>query len=332
MWFPFQRGTHKAEAATKRVLVTGATGFVGRHVVRALVEKGVPVRAVAHTHGHEHVIDAEGVEACYADVTDAESLKATMGGVDGVVHLVAIIREGGRSTFEGVNHQGTNYVAAAAREAGVRCFVHLSAIGARDDPEFSYLQSKWKGEQAVVRSGVPYTILRGSVIFGEGDGFINTLAGVVKAFPLVPVAGNGQARFQPLHVQDLAQCIVQTLEREELRGQTIEVGGPTHLTYNEIVATISRAYGLRYWSIHLPLPVMRGLVGVMEKVLPHPPATLHQLIMLALDNIAEVDTVEQVFGFAPRPLKGNIGYINRISFLDALGISMGFMPRRIRDH
>ena len=243
----------------------------------------------------------EGVELCHADVTDVDSVKAAMDGVDGVVHLVAIIREQGSFTFERVNHQGTANVAAAAREAGVRSFVQLSAIGATDDQKLPYLQSKWRGEQAIVQSGVPYTILRGSILFGEGDEFINTLAGVVKAFPLVPVAGNGRVRFQPIHVQDVAQCIVQALEREDLRGQTIEVGGPSYLTYDQILDTIATTCGRRRWKAHVPVPLMRGLVKVMERTLPHPPATSHQLSMLAFDNIAQVDTVEQVFGFTPRP-------------------------------
>ena len=326
------RDPNKGEAATHRILVTGATGFVGRHVVGALVEQGLSVRAVAHRRGREQVVEGEGVEVCNADITDADSVNEAVKGVDGVVHLVAIIRERGPFTFESVNHQGTDHVAVAAQEAGVGCFVQLSAIGACDDPQFPYLQSKWRGEQAVIRSGVPYTILRGSLLFGEGDEFINTLAGVVRAFPLVPVAGSGQAGFQPIHVQDVAQCIVRALDREVLRGQTIEIGGPVHLTYDQIIATIAMTYGLRRPRVHLPLPVMRGLVWLMERTLPHPPATLHQLSMLAFDNVAQLDTVERVFGFTPRHLEGNIGYIHRISYLDALRTSLGFMPRRIRGH
>ena len=321
-----------AEAVTRRILVTGATGFVGRHVVSTLAERGLSVRAMAHGWGRDQVIARGSVELCHADVTDDDAVKATMDGVDGVVHLVAIIRERGVATFERVNHQGTARLVAAAREAGIECFVQFSAIGAINDPEFPYLQSKWRGEQAVIQSGVPYAILRGSILFGEGDEFVNTLASVFKTFPVVPVAGNGQARFQPLHVQDMAQCIVQVLEREDLRGQCIEIGGPTHLTYDQIIATIGRTYGLRRLRSHVPLPVMRSIVRLMEKTLPHPPATLHQLDMLAFDNIAQLDTVERVFGFTPRPLEGNIDYINQISFPDALRISLGFMPRHIRDH
>ncbi len=320
------------QKAKQRVLVTGATGFVGRHVVRALVEEGVSVRVVAHRRGREGMVAGEGVEVCYADVSDPHSWPAAMDGVDGVIHLVAVIRERGNLTFERVNHQGTAHVAAAAREAGVRCFVHLSGIGAQDDPRFPFLQSKWKGEQAVVQSGIPYTILRGSILYGEGDEFINTLAGVVKVFPLVPVAGKGKNRFQPLHVQDMARCLVQALERDDLRGQVIEVGGPAYLTYDQIIATIARTYGKWRRGVHVPVSVMRSLVWAMEKTLPHPPATTHQLSMLAFDNVAEEDTVERLFGFTPRPLEGNIDYIRRLSFLDALKINMGFMPKHVRDH
>lgn len=301
-------------------------------MVRALVERGAHVRAVAHTQGRERVVAGEGVEVCYADVTEPSSWQAAMEGVDAVVHLVAIIRERGDLTFDSVNHQGTAHVVAAARQAGVRCFVHLSAIGAQDDPLFPYLESKARGEQAVIQSGVPYTILRGSILFGQGDEFINILAGVVRLSALVPVAGNGKARFQPIHVQDIARCLVQALERDDIRGQTIEIGGPAYLTYDQIMAVIARTYGKWRQSVHVPMPVMRRLVWAMEKTMPHPPATTHQLSMLAFDNIAQLDTVERVFGFTPRPLEGNIDYVHGVSFWDAVRIVMGFMPRRIRDH
>ena len=315
-----------------QVLVTGATGFVGRHVVRALVEKGMRVRALAHTPGREHVVAGQDVEVSYASISDSAALKSAMDGVDGVVHLVAVIREKGAHTFDSVNHLGTARVVEAAREAGVRRFVQMSAIGAVDDPGLTYLQSKWRGEQAVVQSGVPYTILRGSILFGEGDEFINMLAGLVRAFPLVPVAGNGGAMFQPLHIEDAARCLAETLLSDELASQTVEIGGPDHLNYDQIINAIAATFGRKRWKVHLPLPLMRMIVAVMEKTLPHPPATLHQLDMLAIDNVAELGVVEKLFGFTPRPLEGNIDYVRGISFMDGLKMALGFMPRRIRDH
>ena len=301
-------------------------------MVQALAARGKRVRALAHRPGRERPLAGEGVDIHVGDVTDAPSLRSAMEGVETVIHLVAVIREWGGATFEGVNHQGTSNVAQAAREAGVQCLVHLSAVGPVDDPRLPYLRSKWRGEQAVVESGVPYTILRASIQFGEGDEFINTLAGAVKAFPIVPVAGDGNALFQPISVAEVAECIAQAVDREELRGQTIEIGGPEHLSYNQILDTIARTYRIRRLKAHLPLAVMRRMVWLMERTLPSPPATGHQLDMLAIDNIAQLDTVERTFGFAPRPLEGNIDYIRSISRWEALRIALGFMPKRIRDH
>ena len=314
------------------ILLTGATGFVGRRVARDLQARGSHVRALAHRPGLEHLFEGEGIEVRYGDVKDSDFLRATMDGVDGVVHLVAVIKEQGDSTFERVNHQGTASVARAAHEAGVKWLVHLSAIGAADRPQFPYLRSKWMAEQAVVDSGLPYTILRASIQFGEGDEFINTLAGLVKGMPVIPVAGDGRARFQPIAVEEVAECIVQAVEREELRGRVIEIGGPEHVSYDQIIDAIVSTYRLRRLRAHVPLAVMRKMVWLMERALPSPPATLQQLDMLAIDNVAQVETVEEVFGFKPRPLGGNIDYIRAISRWDALRIVAGFMPKSIRDH
>ena len=314
------------------ILVTGATGFVGRRVVRGLQARGSHVRALAHRPGREHLFEGDGIEVRYGDVTDSASVQAAMEGVDGVVHLVAVIKEHGDSTFERVNHQGAASVARAAHEAGVKWLVQLSAIGAADTSLFPYLRSKWMAEQAFIDSGVPHTILRASLQFGEGDEFINTLAGLVKGMPVIPVAGDGRARFQPIAVEEVAECIAQAVEREELRGRVIEIGGPEHLSYDQIIDTIARTYRLRRLRAHVPLAVMRKIVWLMERVLPSPPATLHQLDMLAIDNVAQVETVEEVFGFKPRPLGGNIDYIRAISRWDALRIVAGFMPKSVRDH
>ena len=293
---------------------------------------GRRVRALAHRPGREHLLASQGIEVRYGEVTDADSVREAVEGVDGVVHLAAIIRERGGLTLDQVNHLGTRNVAVAAKEAGARCLVYLGAIGVRDEPRFPYFRSKWRAEQAVIASGVPYTILRASIQFGEGDEFINTLAGVIKAFPVVPVAGDGRPRFQPIAVEDVAECIAQTLDREKLRGQMIEVGGPKQLTYDEIIESIAKTYRLRRLKAHVPLAIMRRIVWTMEKTLPYPPATLHQLAMLAIDNITQLDALERVFGFRPRPLEDNIDYIHRITLWDALRISLGFMPKHIRDH
>ncbi len=315
----------------QRIFVTGATGFVGRHVVPRLMESGHAVRILARGPVRQHLLP-EGVEVSRTSLTDQEGLEAALSGMDAVVHLVAIIRERGEATFDRVNHLGTSSLAKAALSAGVSRFVLMGAIGAVDDPRFPYLQSKWRGEQAVIQSGVPYTILRGSIIFGEGDEFINTLGGLVRVFPLVPVIGGGNVRFQAIHVEDVAYSIAKTLEMDETKNRVIEIGGPEHITYDGILDTIAETYGCKRWKLHLPIGLMWPVVKLMEKLLPHPPATSQQLSMLEFDNVAETDAVSKELGFSPRPLAGNIDYIRKVSFLDGVKMVLGRMPSHIRDH
>ncbi len=312
------------------ILVTGAAGFLGRHVVKTLRQAGRPVRAHLHT-GRAEVVTPYGAELCYGDVRDIASLRQAVAGTDAVVHLVSTIREKGGATFQSINHQGTANVVAAAQAAGVRRFVHLSVIGAQDSPRYPYLFSKWQGEQAVVQGGIPYTILRSSFLFGEGDAFFNLLAGVVKALPLVPIAGPGKARFQPIWVEDVARCVGQALSSDRLVDQTVEIGGPEHFTYDELMDLVAATLGARRVKVHVPLPLM-GLLATMMGVLPRAPVTRQQLAMLAIDDVTQLDSVERHFGFQPRSLRGSLDYVRTLTYLDAVKATLGALPRHIRDH
>ncbi len=313
-------------------MVTGSSGFLGRNVVKALRTRGESVRCLVRSPSRARVVTDYGVELAYGDVLDPASLKDAMRGVDAVAHLVAIIRERGRNTFDRVNRQGTETVVQAARDEGVRHIVHVSAIGVQENQAYPYLYSKWLGEQEVIRGGVAYTIIRPSILFGPGDEFINTLAGVVKSFPVAPVAGDGRVRFQPISVEDVGGIVSLVAGNHRFGGKIIEVGGPDHLTYNEILDIIARTLGVRRVKVHLPAPLMRLLTRVMEAVIPNPPATTSQLEMLSLDNVTDLGSVERNFRMRPRPLEGNIGYIRNASRLDSLRIALGFPPRRMRDH
>jgi NADH dehydrogenase len=312
-------------------LVTGATGFVGREVVRILRSRNVEVRCFVRTPGSERVLGKD-LDVHYGDVRDPAALRAAFYDVDVVVHLVAIIRERGSLTLDGINHRGTENVVEAASAAGVSHFIHQSALGARDDPAYAYLYSKWQGEQAVIRSGLPYTILRPSVIFGPGDEFVNLLASLAKAFLLIPIPGKGRNRFQPLAVDEMARCVADTRGREDLIGKIIELGGPEHLALDDLVDTIARALGVHRLKIHIPLGLMCLGVRVMGALTSRAPATPDQLRSMAIPNVAGLAAVEETFGFKPRPLAVNIDYVKRISFWDALKTAFtGSMPAYIKD-
>ena len=317
--------------AVVRVLVTGATGFVGRRVVGELQPRH-QVRVLVHTVGRERIFPDRSVEVCYGSISDRHALTEAFLDVDAVVHLVGAIRRRPGRPFDLVNRRGTASVVAAAKAAEVRHFVQVSAIGAGPDQSYPYLLSKWQGEQEVAKSGLTYTILRSSIMFGDGDEFLNVLAALVRVFPVVPVIGLGRNRFQPIAVEDVARCVALSLERASLRDRTVEIGGPDHLTYNDLVTIVAQALKKRRLRFHIPVWTAYPVVKLVQAMQPRPPVTTDQLRMMSIRNVAEPGVVQQEFGFTPRKLEGNIDYIKLADFWSALGITMGSMPKSIRDH
>ncbi|MBV9100573.1 MAG: complex I NDUFA9 subunit family protein [Candidatus Dormibacteraeota bacterium] len=294
-----------------RVAVTGGTGFVGSHLVRALAEDGHDVVVLAR--GVRRGPKRERVTFIKTDLVAGDGLVDAFTGCDAVVHLVAIPREKGKQTFDLVNRVATERVATAAKQAGVRHLLHQSALGVDPDPSYPYLASKWAGEQAVRGSGVPFTVLRPSVIFGPGDGFFTVLARLVRLTLLtgliVPVAGNGRALFQPLSIDDMVRCALIALQRDPA-GATHELGGPEHLTYDELVLTVARALGARRRIVHVPVRVMLPQVFLMEHTMRNPLVTVGQLRLLDKNNITLLNAVPNAFGFQPQRLADNADYLD----------------------
>ena len=247
------------------VLVTGASGFVGSHLLPELLGAGHRVVALVRTGGAGEKVTrrippayAANLELRTGDVDHPATLPAALAGVDAVVHLAAIPRDwnGGRKLLA-VNLGGTRNVIAAMEACGVRRLVHLGALGVEDREELHYARSKARAERAVMESGLDWTILKPSLLFGPGDGFFNIVAGLVRLSPgIVPVPGDGKSRFQPLHVADLALCLRLCLERPETVGQAFELGGPRIWTYREITAEVCRATGRRRVIIGIPAGVL----------------------------------------------------------------------------
>lgn len=289
------------------VLLTGGTGFVGQHVAAELCRRGKLLRCLVRRTSNLSGLAELPLDFCPGDITDPASLPPALAGADAVIHLAAIIRERGWATFERVNYQGTLNLLEAAKRAGVEHFIYMSNIGASPEPGFPFLYSKWRGEGAVKESGLAYTIFRSSVMFGEGDGFVRVLADLIRRTPVVPIIGDGKTRFQLIWVEDTARCLATALEERAYRGRTVEIGGPEHLSYEDIVDLVISALGKRRLKLHIPVPLMRPVVWGMERVLRNPPVTGHQLSMLDRHNITELDAVEKSFGFKPTPLRQKIG-------------------------
>ncbi len=293
------------------ILVTGGTGFVGSHLVPRLVETGDKVRCLVRDLAKAGTLQAYGVELVAGDVTRLQTLERAMRDVETVIHLVAVIRERRNVTFNGVNVQGTRNVVQAAVGSGVRRFIHMSALGANPNPKYRYTCSKWQGEEAVRSGNLDFTIFRPSVIFGPGSGFTTQLIRSLSMFPfLAPVPGSGKACFQPIWAGDVAAGIIQALKGGKAR-QTCEIGGPEHLTYEQMLDTAIYVLGIKRIKIHFPLLLMRPAVMVMEKVLRNPPVTLVELAQLDVNNTTDLNSVEHFFGFKPLPLSQGLEYIKR---------------------
>jgi len=290
--------------AVRQVFVTGATGFVGHallqrlcaagHVVRCLVRRG----SEGALRGHGAIARIEG------DVVTRQGLEEGVAGCDTVIHLVGIIREHHASgvTFERVHTHGTMNVLEAATAAGIRRYLHMSALGTRPEAAAHYHRTKWAAEEAVRASGLEWTIFRPSIIYGRGDGLVTMLASMVRRLPAVPVIGSGRQRLQPIPVEQVAAGFASALDLPATIKRTYEVGGPEAVTMVELLDLIGRALGRRRVpKIHLPLGAMRPLARLLHP-LPGFPVTPDQLLMLGEDSVCDPRPFFETFELEPIPL------------------------------
>jgi NADH dehydrogenase len=286
------------------LLIIGGTGYVGGYILEALEGKVARsgIRILARSGGDLDKLKSLGYDTVPGSVSDKESLRRAMQGVDKVIHLVAIIRESAREgqTFDKVIGEGTENVVAAAREAGVKRFIFMSALGAtnRSTP---YFRNKIRGEEAVKASGIPYVIFRPSFLIGPGGEF-TALLKTLTTFPIVPVLGPGDYSIQPIYVRDMARYFAQSLDDERYTNQTFEVGGPETFTYDDMIEQTMRARGKSGILFHQPLFLVRPLIPVIDAVMPKL-ITRDQFTML-LEGSSTGDTrLRDIGGFTQTPFR-----------------------------
>jgi NADH dehydrogenase len=293
-----------------RIFLTGATGFVGRNMLKRLLDEGHGVRALLRGLPGQKARLVQGFhkEGDFAyvpgDVVSGAGLEQGMNGCDAVIHLVGIIAQKGTNTFEAVHHIGTRNVVEAAKRTGVKRFIQMSALGVRADGVAGYQTSKWQGEEEVRQSGIPYCILRPSLIFGPGDGFVTQMMDMMKQAPLFrPVPGDGSPKFRPIFVDDVTFCFVGALTEQAATNQTIELGGADELTLNEVLTEIARCARISKPAIHIPMPLMFA-GAALASLLPNPPVTPDQLRMLREGSTCDIGPMMRIFHFQPRGFQG----------------------------
>ena len=283
------------------IFVTGGTGFVGGHVVRELRSRGLPVRCLVRNRSKGPAADVELVEG---DVTDPESLRRGVAGCDTVIHLVAI-RQGSEEQFRRIMVEGTRSLLAAAGEAGVGRFVHMSALGTNEQTKDAvpYYRAKWDDEQLVQSSGIPYVIFRPSFVFGPDGGILPTFTKLARLTPVTPIIGSGKQRIQPIWADDVAAYFAEATSRPDVTGRLFELGGPDAVTWNEFWDRLKRVRGLRRPSLHVPVALMRVNALVTERLPGNIPLTRDLLKMLELgDNVVSSDDAVRTFQLPLVPL------------------------------
>jgi len=289
------------------ILVTGATGFIGRHLVAGLRSLEQPTRCLVRSETRARKLAAQGCALARGDVADPDSLRAACEGADAVIHLVAIIR-GKPSDYQQVMAAGTRALVEAASEARVRRFILVSALGLAEETfELTpYYRAKWDEERTLKASGLEHVIFRPSFVFGRCGGILPTFIRLVRYSPLTPVLGPGTQRIQPIAVEDVVSHLIKAIELEDARDRTFDLAGPDQVTWDELYGLIASVIGKRRRRVHLPFALARTQAALFER-LPGFPFTRDQLKMLAAgDNVGDIGATQQVFGLPLLPLEEQI--------------------------
>jgi len=305
----------------KPVLVTGAAGLVGIHTCRELTKNGWQVRALIRDPARAAMALGQlPVEFRVGDARDATTLRSSLSGCGAVVHLAAIAIEKKGESYRESNTAATERLISAARAENVQRIIFMSQNGADSRSPYPFLRSKGVAQDSIKTSGLRWTILRPSVIFGPEDQFVNVLGRLIRLTPKIfPLPNGGTARFQPIAADDVARVVRLSLEKKESVGQVYELGGAVPLTLREMTERILTAMGTDRRIVPVPIRVLRPIVAFAERILPNPPVTAGLLDLLALDNTVAKNALTENFKIVPVPFAGDeLQYLRGITARNAL--------------
>ncbi len=290
-----------------KIFVTGATGFVGRHILQQLHREGHSVRILVRKPESETARGLSNrfqVELQPGTIYDEAALERGVAGMNAAIHLVGIISEIGENTFDNVHTLGTKNVVAAVKRAGIERFIHMSALGTRAKSRSRYHHTKWLAEEAVRQSDLDYTIFRPSLIFGPGDQFTSLLATIIRSSPVIPIMAKESVHFQPIAIEEVAKAFARSAVEPRAIGETYDLCGPERLTFEEIVEALCEAMGRKRLKLRVPLGLSNKLAAGLEylfaRVLKKPaPLNRDQLLMLQENNIGDPEPADRLFDLSP---------------------------------
>jgi uncharacterized protein YbjT (DUF2867 family) len=295
------------------ILLTGATGFIGRTLVRQLSSIGYPLRTLIRPSLQTpRLPKGVPVEVAVVSLADKRGLRAALRDVDAIIHLASAENQGSRGSLLTADIQGTENLVEAASDAGVDRIVYLSHIGASRSSAYPAFKAKGIAEEHIRNGKVPYTILRSSLVYGPEDHFTNNLSGLIRAsVGVFPIPSGGRTVVQPVWVEDLATCILWSLENEDTLNKVYELGGSEFFTLQQIIETIMETTHRKRFLVPLSPITLRALTVFFEGVIPNFPISSFWLDYFAVNRTCAVDSMPRVFGLMPARFTYRLDYLVR---------------------
>lgn len=295
------------------ILVTGATGFIGRALVRHFSEAGQEVRVLLRPSASSpRLPKGVPVEVAVASLNDARGVRAALRGVRQAVHLASAAGYGRRGDLQATDVEGTRILADAAKDAGLERLLFLSHVGANRASAFPVHKAKGIAEEAIRKSGTPYTIVRSTVVFGAEDRFTNELTAALRAFPLFfPLPGGGLTLLQPLWVEDLVTALLWALQDPEMLNKTHEIGGGEYFTFRQIIETLMSVAHATRTLFPLSLPITHALFNALDPLFPRAYISSFWLDYISANRTCPVDNLTRTFGLMPARFSYQLNYLAR---------------------
>ncbi|HUG35127.1 MAG TPA: NAD(P)H-binding protein [Anaerolineales bacterium] len=295
------------------ILVTGATGFIGRALVRQLSNTGQEVRVLLRPSPRSpRLPKGVPVEVSVVSLNDERGVRAALRGVDQVIHLASAASLGRRGSLLATDIEGTRTLARNAKDAGIERLLFLSHVGADRASAFPIHKAKGIAEEHIRRSGVPHTIIRSTIVFGHEDSFTNNIATILRYVPFIfPIPGDGRILLQPLWVEDLVTALVWALQNPDTINQTYEVGGGEYFSFRQIVETLMTVTRTRRALLPLPIPFMRGLFVTLDPFIPNANISTYWLDYIAANRTCPVENLSRAFGLMPARFAYRLDYLAR---------------------